>query len=468
MNVVAFVIGIGITTVIGWLALRLAEGKSMVMTREERLAWGFVLGPTLGMFVVFVCHIVGLVKLNLIGFLIPQIVLILLLAAGVWKFGSLRFAGATGVLAPSKTYPQWIKIGILILCAWTALKIFAGAYDLISVPTYWDDSFNNWNMRGKMFYFTEELTLVIPVGNGFVADEQGVSSYPPMLPMVKTWVSVLRGEWSEGLINGVHLVWFIGLLAAFYCTLRRSFDPLLSAFGVYLLVSLPLLLIHGSNPYAEIFTAAHIFLAISALLGLRRATVSGEIQSWTKIFFLTLALLILTKNEALLLHTPLLVLIALAYDLRTKQLIGSMEHRKTIAVGFATVLVIVLPWLAFKWLNGLTFGNAKSVSGFELAFNMNVLKAIWFHFAQEANWLLLPLALPLALIAAGKKFWITTESLLATFVLADIGLQIVLFIVIPSLATEAINQTGLSRGLLQIAPVATLLLMFLAKSERRS
>ncbi len=460
MSILAFMIGVGITTLVGWLAVGAAQGRTPVLSRYERLAWGLTLGPTLGMFSVFLCHVLGLTKLNLTGFLAPQLFLIAILGIFGWKLGTLNFRGPKPYVS-RQSHPRWMTIGIGLLCIWTAIKIIAGAYDLISVPTYWDDSFNNWNMRGKIFYMTEELQLEIPGGNGVIVTAGSVGSYPPTLPLMKTFVSVLRGAWHEPLVNSVHLVWFIGLLSVLYFTLRRSFDPLVSALGIWAIVSLPLILIHGNNPYADIFVAAHVLLAASALLALRKSHVSSDIQAWTKLFFLTLGLLVFTKNEALLLHVPLLCLAAVIFEIWHRKNLALKDHRKTLVTGLCIAVAFALPWLSFKWMNGLTFGNAKSVSGVSLTFNPVVLKAIWFHLTHEANWLLLPLVLPLALIAAGRRFWRSPEAVLGAFVLADIALQFMLFIMIQALATEAINQTGLSRGLLQVAPVAVLVIFSL-------
>lgn len=456
MSILVFLIGITITTLLGWLAVGLVQGKSMVLSRGERLSWGLTLGPTLGMFSVFLCHVLGFTRLNLFGFLAPQLVLIAILAVAAWRQCSLHLRGRTDIFAPRTPHPRWMTLGIGLLCAWTALKILAGTYDLVNVPTYWDDSFNNWNMRGKMFFVTQELRLEIPAGNGVTITAASVSSYPPTLPLMKTFTAVLRGQWSEPLSNGIHLVWFAGLLSTLYFTLRRSFDPLLSSLGVYALVSLPLVLIHGSNPYAEIFVAAHVLIAASALLGLRKAVTNDEALPWTRLFFLVLGLLALTKNEGLIIHTTLLLLMSLIVAFQKRGLIESTKQRKKIALGFGIFLMFLVPWLLFKWSNGLTFGNTSSVSKVSLSFSTAVVSAIWFHLSQEPNWLLLPLVLPLALLAGGRRFWRSPEAILAVFVLTEITVQFGLFTMVQSLATEAVKQTGLSRGLLQIAPVAVL------------
>lgn len=470
MNLIAFVTGMGAVSLLGWLVVGLAQYRSPVLTAKERFVWSVVLGPTLSMFTVFVSHVAGLTNLDLLGFAVPMGIATAILGVLAWKTGTWRTNAAEASVTVQGGNPprKWIRIALLVLVLWTAVKVLAGAYDLVRTPTYWDDSFNNWNMRGKIFYVQQELVLEIPAGNGFIQTAQGVGSYPPMLSLMKTWLSVVRGEWSDGLVNSIHTVWFLGLIAAFYLLLRRFADAWISGFGVYLLVSLPMLLIQGSNPYADVFVAAHVFLGVASLLGLHSAKSSGEITSWAKLFFLTLGLLILTKNEALLLHAPLLVLAAgwVAYDLTKKGVLRLREHRTTAMAGLGVLLALVLPWLAFKWFHGLTFGNAKSVSGNSPTLNPNVLRAIWFHFTHEPNWMFLPLALVLGFVYRGRSGWRLPVGMLRAFVILGVLAQFFLFLTVPALATEAIMQTGLSRGLLQIAPVAMLLLILLVADKQ--
>ena len=465
MTFVYFLIGILIPTLIGWLLLGLAEGKSPVLGRLERCAWALILGPTLTMLVVFIVHVLGLTNLNLAGYLVPSIAIILILGGLCWWRSS--FPHLTPVPSPAYAGEGWpresgagVRWAAWILLAWTILKLVAGAYDLAFTPTYWDDSFNNWNMRAKMFYIEEKIVLEIPTGNGAVQTAQGVSSYPPTLPMMKSWLATLNGEWSEPLVNGMQVIWILGLALALFCALRRIGGRTFGILGVYALVSLPLILIHASNPYAEIFLASHLFLAVTSLYFASNAE-SPESNSWLRLFGISLGLLLFTKNEAMAIYAPILVVL-FVWMLWQKK-----KSMKTIAVSVAPVAVFGLPWLLFKWMNGLTFGNAKAVGTAAIGFSQAALEAIWFSLTHEPNWLFLPFVLLVLLILTGKKAFKHSLGILTWFVLAAAAFQMLLFIFIAPLATEAIMQTGLSRGITQIAPVAALLAMMLGKTLLR-
>ena len=463
MNLLAAIPGILLPAAIGWLTVGLIAHRA-VLTKMEHASWSLILGPTLSMLVVFLLAGAGLTNFSLAGFLVPLILLLLILGGLAWKRRCLL--PAYTVPAPFTLPTGWVRYAVIIFGLWTALKLLAGAYDLASVPTYWDDSFNNWNMRGKIFYEMQLPVLEIPVGNGVVQTAQGVSSYPPSLPLFKTWLSVIRGSWQEPLVNGVHLVWLAGLLLTFYVTLRRRYDALTALFGTCLLVSLPLVLIQSMNPYAEIFVASHLLLTVTALFHAAEAEEEGHAGAWMRLSGLSLGLLLFTKNEATVLYAPILLALA-ALTLTTLRRRG-IDVRKTAIAALALFALLALPWIAFKWMNGLTFGNAKAVSGVALGFSGKALFAIWHHLSHEPNEMLLPLALPLALLASGRKALRMPEAVLTLFVIGAVGLQLLLFLFVGALETEAVMQTGLSRGLVQVSPVALLLLILLVERMRRA
>ncbi len=460
MTLLFFIVALALPTLLGWLLLLSIEGRSPVLGTIERICWSLTLGPTLFALAAFVSHALGWTDLTLGGFLIPAGILGLLLVCASFRRGAWRPASTRVSYAPSKAdTPRFVRIGVGILVLWTVLKLLAGSYDLLSVPTYWDDSFNNWNMRGKMFFQSEKLLLEIPVGNGIVQASGGVSSYPPMLPMLKSWTAVLSGSWHEPSVNGVHLLWIVSLSGIFYFALRRTLGQFGSLFGVSLLWSLPFLLVQATNPYADVLLACHVLIATLCVYRLAEAKSLEESRSWSHLSGMAIGLLLFTKNEATMLYAPLLTIGLLWTIFRNR----SMRDGFFFALrSIIWMLVLALPWLSFKWIHGLSFGNAKDVSSLAIAFHPEVIEALWFHLTHEANWLLLPLLLPLALIASGRRALALPRGMLTLIVLGSFIGQCFLYLFTP-LATEAIMQTGISRGLLHIAPIALLIVILIAK-----
>jgi hypothetical protein len=461
MNLFVLLFGIAIPTGLCWLLLGILQRHTAVLTRAERMAWALTLGPTLFTFIAFVSYALHLTQFTLMGFLLPALVvgmIFLGIAIRTKSFGS------AATLPDMHPVPKkWMRIGIIILLLWTALKIAAGAFDLATVPTFWDDSFNNWNMRGKAFYVTHTLPLEIPLGDGGIQTAEGVSSYPPSVPLIKTWLATIRGNWNDGLVNTVHLVWFVGLLLSFYLFLKPRMGKYTAAFGVYILSSLPLVMIHGTNPYADMVVASHLFLAMVCVIGIAEASDTKHIKSWLLLLALTSGLLLFTKNEATVLYAPVLLIVTVWVLTKKRSTQLDAVNTKSIASFLLILGCLALPWISFKWINGLTFGNAKSVSGQTLTFNTAVPSAIWYHLSKEANWLLLPLISVITLIASWRRALKFPEGLLTVFLGIVMLAQASIFTFIGPLATEAINQTGLSRGFLHIMPLVVLLTMMLGE-----
>lgn len=455
MILLILLIGFGLLGTLGWCALRVTEGDAPVLSRAERVVWSLTLGPTLGMLLIFLVHWTGLVQLDIWGYVLPILAAIGVLL-GICAKRRLSLLPRVATHKSDQTAGAAARWAIGILLVWTLVKVVAGSYDLVSVPTYWDDAFNNWNMRGKMFYVQHALVLEIPLTKLETQSAAGVSSYPPTVPMLKAMLSSLRGEWSESLVNSVHAVWYVLLLAVFFLLLRRFTGSTVSGLGVYLLASLPLVLIQGMNPYADVFLALHLLLVMSGLLAVAHADDARAIRSWSALTCLAVGLFVFTKNEALLLYAPLCA-IALLWILWRKRshLGGKRALVRTVSLGLSIVLALVLPWLAFKWTHGLSFGNAKSVSGLAIAFNAKAVHAIWYQLMQEPNFLLLPLVFVLSPLYGWKHLKDPILAVPAALTVLAFLEQSAIFVFTP-LANEAIMQTGVARGQVHIAPIGLL------------
>jgi len=181
-----------------------------------------------------------------------------------------------------------------------------------------------------------------------------------------------------------------------------------------------------------------------------------------RLFALSTALMIFTKNEALVLHLPVLLALLIglfALRLRQRRMAAGTAIRATGWLG-GCFLILVLPWLIYKWGSGLTFGNAKSIEGVFAGWQPNVLETLWTNTFFEGNWhLLFPLLFALMLFQ-WKRILRMPLLILAGFLLVSLALQTGLFL-FTTLSTEALMQTGFARGVLQLSPVAVFLLMLL-------
>ena len=307
-------LGLALPTLSGWLLLSILEGKSPVLQPVERVALGFLLGTTLLMFLSFLGNGVLGIPLTRLGFFGIQAIVTIFLA--LLFLGQRKTMGASAdvpALPRSSALPQWAKILIGILGFWACVKLIAGLVLLTGTPVYFDDVFNNWNKRGKMYYVMEQFTLGTDTEDAALPEPEndaeavttgGVHSYPPTVPLLKTWLAKLAGDWKEGLVNTPHIAWYLCVLILLFHALRRRTDLLWSLCGSFALLSIPLYLVHGTNPYADVFLSAHIFAAVSLLFAGIATHLPRERNAFLRLGALAAGTLVFTKNTAFALPLP--------------------------------------------------------------------------------------------------------------------------------------------------------------------
>lgn len=458
----AFLTGLALPTACGWLLLRLLEGKTPVLLRMERWALGFLAGCTLTMLVTFLAAVAGL-PLSLPLFLgVQGVTFVVLLIVCRRLLGTWKPSSPAQPLPHSGSIPRWATVLLILLGVWTAAKICVGGVMLVSTPPRFDDTVKNWNLRGKIFFLTHAPDTVAPAGEKDILG--GLRSYPPGVSLSKTWLSLLAGQWNEGLVNSIHFVWFLTVLLLLYALLRRCVSLPWALFGVYLLTSLPLFLVHGTSAYADVFLSAHVLAAVGLLFLAVREEDAARRGAFLRLDALMLALLPLTKNEGLVLYLPLLLIIFMGslLFLRRKGSISTREVRLTVLGIAGTIAAFALPWLAYKWLNGFTFGNAKALTGLTLSWNPMALQAIAVMLFFEGSWLLMVSLLALLLLLARRIAFVQPLLILTFFLSGAFLTQIILF-TSTALANEAVYQTGYGRGLIHLMPIAVALLVLIVK-----
>ncbi len=457
MTILAAVIGFTLLAALGWLALCAVE-RTPVLSRMERALLGFLLGSALLPFVALFANVLGveltrMVWIWLCAFLLVGLTLLCLLLHR-------PFFARGPVLPDSGKTPLWAKVIVLLLGAWTAVKVVTmGVTFLVLTPTFLDDSLDNWNFRAKVFFETQSVQILLP-GSTPEQAPTGVSSYPPAVPLAKSFLATLAGTWSEPLVNIVHLAWFVCLLGLFFCALRRLTTAWWAALGTCLLVSLPLLLMHGTNTYADVFLASLLFVAVSTLC-LAEANDGDARTSLLRVSAIATAALVFTKNEAILLYLPGIAVLWILLLVR-----GRGRDLSAALWAFWIVAAVLVPWVTYKWAHGMTFGNAKAVTGLSLGWQSAAPEAIVTQLFFEGNWMLLPLLLPILLVWRRSEAFGRLRPLAVFTILLFVG-QLPLYL-FTSLSVEATFQTGYGRGLIHLAPIATLLFCALLPGAVRS
>jgi hypothetical protein len=463
MTILSIAIGIGVPALNGWLALRVLEGAHPVLARWERWAIGAILGATLTVFIQFLLLWSGIIGVNTAGLLMSSGGTTLVLGI-VWLWQCKGLKGISIALPASAPLPVWGRWLAGIAAVWIVLKLCTGGFLLIMSPPYYDDVINNWNFRAKTLLHRNALTLTLDRGYG-VVDTNTVTSYPPSIPLIKANMTILMGRWSEGLVNLPHIVWYALALVILFWQLRWRLSLGWGLVGTYLLSSIPLYLLHGSVAYADLFLSIHVLIAVSLCYRALIAADGAHARSLLLIAALSAGLTAFTKNEGTVLLFPLLAAcIAVVTIWRMR---NDPRAIKTLLLCAALCAALVLPWIAYKWMNGLGFGNAKDVSGLDIGWQKGVVGALLRNSFLTGGWLLFFPCLIALLVVHWRNALRTPLVLITGFLLCTYGLQAMIYL-FTSLSVEAIYQTGYGRGVVQLLPTACLLATVLLHEAKRT
>lgn len=450
MPLLSLLPGILLPATLGWLVLDALEGRSRVLRTWEKWVYGFLFGMTLMTFVAFLGNTWLGVPFTLWGFLLSHAAVMVPLCAWWWlRRGRPAATRGTGNARTSRTW----MIALWVMGGWIALQAAALAFLLVTMPSFFDDTMDNWNLRGKAFFVDKTLTLQF----AWNAEIPGVSSYPPSVPLSKTWIATIAGQWSEPLVNGLHAVWYAAAVLIVFSALRRALTREWSAFGALLLAGLPLYLMQGMNAYSDVFLSAHIAAAAGCLFIAHSERTHGGVLCFLRIAALAIALLPFTKNEGWALYFPVLLLLwicSLLWLWRNRT-IGVRDAAVTAVIGLGMMVAVAAPWIGFKVINGLSFGNAKGIDT-DFAWHAGVLLSVAVNTFFEANWIFLfPLLIGL-LLARWKSLRRPPILLLLLAFAIPYGAQMFAYL-FTGLAEEALFQTGYARGIIHLAPVIVLL-----------
>ena len=454
MIFLSYVLALAFPTLEGVLALRLLERTHPVLFRAERWCIGFLLGFSWSAYLLFWAIFFG-VPLTLAGFLaVHCTVLALLLLLCYRFFPRFSFPKSPSVPIPSfqdlrSALPRWLLILGFVLVVWTLGKILLGGYEILSIPSYWNDIYASWNMRAKIFYVSQSLLLDLPSTDEFFFGGR-VPGYPLAVPFAKVWLALMTGGWSDAIINSVHFLWFIALLTSFFFALLRVARFVWSIFGTYLLVSMPLVLMQGTNAYTDIFMAAHLFLVLSFFYQWMIAEDGDHKRVWLLLLSFTAAAMLFVKNEAMLLYLPPIAILVFLFWI--KQYLSGREHVRTLLVFFGFVGALAVPWVSFKLFYGMVFGNATSVSAFSFTPNPDVPESIMNSLFYSGSFLLL---FPLFLLLLGLtwRFWTrrVLGFLIAFLFIVFTGEFFIYYLT--GVAVEVIRHTAFERGIVHLVPI---------------
>jgi hypothetical protein len=180
---------------------------------------------------------------------------------------------------------RWIGFALAMLIASLALRGAMAAREIWLRPLYPWDAWSAWAVKAKTWLLLghyvpyvsmHDWMLQAPAANLYT----GVAwHYPDGLAWIEVWFASAAGGWIEPLINLPWLGVWLGLLCGHYGQWRAlGLSPRRALFGIYLLGSLPLLLVHAALAgYADIWVAAVFGFGVLAWMRWMRFAESGQL-----------------------------------------------------------------------------------------------------------------------------------------------------------------------------------------------
>jgi hypothetical protein len=212
------------------------------------------------------------------------------------------------------TSPRLGQVLFWFFTAWAILHLVLVAVEIIYRPIFAWDAWLSWMYRAKAwFYAGTILPMDAPAewlrGNVTSLYNVGGNHYPTFPSLMALWSATALGRWSDTLVNQPVLLCGIALALAMYGQCREAGMPRwLSALGIYLLLSVPLVGTHlslagGADVWMMGFTGLGFLALLSGiargnhfqvLLGLGMTALAIGVKSeglvWLLAALLTLAL----------------------------------------------------------------------------------------------------------------------------------------------------------------------------------
>ncbi len=444
------------------------------LDRDRRMAWfqklilGYFPGTGILMTTMFLMGILSLpLSLGSVGSVLGLISAAL---AGILR----RFPPS----APARTLPTSGKGAPdrLLLAGFSLVLVYKVALAVVFTlqsPTYQDDSLQRWNMRAKVFFHRGGLVLDRQdpefLGQlGWDAREggdPGTRAYPPHTSLFKAWVALALGRFEDEAVNLVNPVTY-----AFFCL---STTVLLSMIvgrrkglvGGYLLLAVPYLWVHASNPYAEIFVVAYATLAS---LGLFLLIETNGSRTFSWYFALSLAFLPFTKKEGLPLSAAPLAAYAFWVFCRARgwERAGMPARLFSALLPLAPYLALVAVWTAYQYAIGGSFlfqsYGAHGHPGWYLRPEaVDKFKSALF---ASGNYNLFPFLI--CAVSLWKAPTIVRTNLKYLFsVFLVMAAAVFLQLTFTPASLEVTKGTGVNRALIEILPIG-LLAAYLALTYR--
>ncbi len=339
------------------------------------------------------------------------------------------------------TYKKVLFFFILLLFIWTVLKFIFVVFEASIWPIYAWDSWDNWSLMAKFFYFTKGIATKSSeyfLGKGY----RTFLSYPLHNPLMQVWFAMCLGNFHEVYVKFWSSLYFISTISSVFWALKRESSIIIALIFAFFLSSVPLITYHAFTAYSDLPLAYYALASgICIWAYLRKSNdfklllLSGLFSAfcvWTKLegsfFFIANFCVILFHGR--------------------KNFVAIF---KKLLVFIIPSLVIVLPWTGLLLLNNISFGRGKELpSNFTLHFE--VFPVIFEQLFLSANFsLIFPFFVIITIL--GRKSILRTDLKYLYFTLVFILSCFMMIYLTTNNFRWVLNLTAINRNILTVVPL---------------
>lgn len=339
------------------------------------------------------------------------------------------------------------KLLICVWVVWISWKFVIWFVDIVSIPTYRDDAFWNWNFRWKVWYYKENLDFN---KNSDTFLGWWYSQYPLSPSILKTYFLKFYWDMNEWIMNLESFYFYvISILLIFFTLFRHTKDIKFAFLWSYLLSSVPLYYIHGISAYFDLFMWLYFFIAIY----MSYLYMEKYISIYPVIMFI--GILGYTKSEWLIVFMVSILLSFLLIRLFEKN--SNKRNRLDIGEFFRLILwviIINMPFIVFKliyWLGFWNWSESITKSIIEMKFHPEIIAPYYYAIFYEWNYNLLYFFLLILILVSLIKKKIRFDSEFIFLLSLILWFWIIFFIYFSTFTFQFVmDQTWVNRSMIQI------------------
>lgn len=318
----------------------------------------------------------------------------------------------------------------------------------ITMPTYSEDSFVNWNQASINMY--QDWWMKITWQENEILG-RGRLWYPIHMPIYKTTISKLLGWFYDIWINlrqRYSLIWL--LIFVFTVTFFQTKNLFASILPWALICSLPLIYFHTTDWYLDLACAIYSILTIRAFYQYQKNNDLEYLSLWILLW----VILANIKNTSIVLYLPTIVISLLIFLAAQKKLIKAFKEffkeKKQLYLSIFYIAFFTLPFIIIKLIHNLGYNQAaylKSWVWLSSTIHREIFSIFPRMFFKTSTYNIILIILLLIICIAIYNFRKTKWELLLIITPLLLFINFIIFFLFTENYLYALDQTAINRFL---------------------